>query len=154
MAYLLTGDVHGAEDLAQVALIRTYLAWRRVRRDDAFRYARKVGKDTWASARFFYRLFGPKDPMWKTRVADPGRRTMFGQAVYFRGGMTLAVLRHRIGDSKFFELLQAWASLHRYGNATTRQFTELASQVAGRDLQGFFRTWLWQPVRPRMPDWR
>ena len=41
-AWLLTGDAHLAEDLAQTALVRTYAAWRRVRRDDAFSYARKV----------------------------------------------------------------------------------------------------------------
>lgn len=41
-AYLLTGDHHLAEDLAQTALARTYAAWSRVRRDDALAYARKV----------------------------------------------------------------------------------------------------------------
>lgn len=41
-AYLLTGDHHLAEDLAQTALARTYASWRRVRRDDALAYARKV----------------------------------------------------------------------------------------------------------------
>lgn len=41
-AYLLTGDHHLAEDLAQTALARTYAGWRRVRRADALAYARKV----------------------------------------------------------------------------------------------------------------
>ena len=41
-AYLLTGDQHLAEDLAQTALVRTYAAWRRVRRDDALAYSRRV----------------------------------------------------------------------------------------------------------------
>ena len=41
-AYLLTGDRHVAEDAAQTALVRTYAAWSRVRRDDAYAYARKV----------------------------------------------------------------------------------------------------------------
>lgn len=41
-AYLLTGDRHAAEDAAQAALVRTYAAWSRVRRDDAFAYARRV----------------------------------------------------------------------------------------------------------------
>jgi RNA polymerase sigma-70 factor (sigma-E family) len=42
IAYLLTGDRHVAEDAAQTALVRTYAAWSRVRRDDAFAYARRV----------------------------------------------------------------------------------------------------------------
>ena len=41
-AYLLTGDRHAAEDATQAALVRTYAAWSRVRRDDAFAYARRV----------------------------------------------------------------------------------------------------------------
>jgi len=41
-AYLLTGDHHAAEDATQAALVRTYAAWARVRRDDAFAYARRV----------------------------------------------------------------------------------------------------------------
>ena len=40
-AYLLTGDRHVAEDAAQTALVRTYAAWSRVRRDDAYAYARR-----------------------------------------------------------------------------------------------------------------
>ena len=41
-AYLLTGDHHLAEDLAQTALVRTFSHWRRVRRVDALAYARRV----------------------------------------------------------------------------------------------------------------
>lgn len=41
-AYLLTGDRDAAEDAVQAALVRTYAAWRRVRRDDAFAYTRRV----------------------------------------------------------------------------------------------------------------
>jgi RNA polymerase sigma-70 factor (sigma-E family) len=41
-AYLLTGDRHAAEDAVQAALTRTYAAWSRVRRDDAFAYTRRV----------------------------------------------------------------------------------------------------------------
>jgi RNA polymerase sigma-70 factor (sigma-E family) len=41
-AFLLTGDRHRAEDAAQTALVRTYAAWSRVRRKDAYSYARTV----------------------------------------------------------------------------------------------------------------
>jgi RNA polymerase sigma-70 factor (sigma-E family) len=42
VAYLLIGDRHEAEDAAQTALVRTYAAWQRVRRRDAYAYARTV----------------------------------------------------------------------------------------------------------------
>ncbi|MBM2618377.1 SigE family RNA polymerase sigma factor [Actinoplanes sp. LDG1-06] len=50
-AYLLTGNAQHAEDAAQAALVKTYAAWRRVRRQDPYAYARKVMvnhlKDQW-----------------------------------------------------------------------------------------------------------
>jgi RNA polymerase sigma-70 factor (sigma-E family) len=41
-AYLLCGDHHLAEDLAQTALTRTYSRWRVVRRADAVAYTHRV----------------------------------------------------------------------------------------------------------------
>jgi RNA polymerase sigma-70 factor (sigma-E family) len=42
VAYLLCGDRDLAQDLLQTAYARTYAAWRRVRRDDAEAYTRRV----------------------------------------------------------------------------------------------------------------
>lgn len=41
-AYLLTGDQHLAADLVQEALVKTYVAWRRVRPGEGLAYARRV----------------------------------------------------------------------------------------------------------------
>ncbi|NHA69402.1 SigE family RNA polymerase sigma factor [Phycicoccus flavus] len=41
-AWLLTGDHHAAHDLVQAALVKTYVAWPRVRPEGALAYARKV----------------------------------------------------------------------------------------------------------------
>ncbi|MFI9383517.1 SigE family RNA polymerase sigma factor [Kutzneria sp. NPDC052558] len=41
-AYLLTGDRHQAEDDVQAVLVKVYAAWSRIRRRDAFAYARTV----------------------------------------------------------------------------------------------------------------
>ncbi|MEV4345818.1 SigE family RNA polymerase sigma factor [Actinoplanes sp. NPDC049596] len=50
-AVLLTGDAGQAEDAAQAALVKTYAAWRRVRRQDPYAYTRRVMinhlKDQW-----------------------------------------------------------------------------------------------------------
>lgn len=42
VAYLLTGDVHAAEDLVQTALLKLYVAWPRVRHSSADSYARRI----------------------------------------------------------------------------------------------------------------
>jgi aminopeptidase N len=102
----------------------------------------------YAEARSTYRAIKASDPFWNQSVADPKRDTMFSEAVYYRGAMTLAALQHRIGNRDFFRLLQTWAAQHRYGNADTAQFVQLAGQVSGRDLGSFFHQWLWTRHKP------
>ncbi|MCA1220777.1 M1 family metallopeptidase [Streptomyces sp. 8L] len=91
------------------------------------------------------------DDFWQTRVDDPQRDTMFADAVYTRGAMTLEALRERIGDKAFFRLLPAWTVAHRYGNGTTEEFEALAQKVSHQDLTGLFHTWLETPGRPALP---
>jgi aminopeptidase N len=106
------------------------------------------GASTYTSALNAYNRTPATSSFWNQSIADPQRDTMFSSAVYNRGGMTLAALRHRIGDFDFFTLLNKWTAQHRYGNATTSQFVALAEKVSGTDLDSFFDTWLWQKSKP------
>ena len=96
------------------------------------------GASTYASALARYNQLPATSSFWNQSIADPQRDTMFSSAVYTRGGMTLAALRHRIGDHDFFNLLRKWTTQHRYGNATTAQFIALAEKVSGEELDAFF----------------
>jgi aminopeptidase N len=40
---------------------------------------------------------------------------------------------------------------HKYGNATTEQFTALASKISGQDLGPFFQTWIYSTGKPVLP---
>jgi aminopeptidase N len=106
------------------------------------------GPSTLRQARMLYRALGRKDSFWNTSVADPKRDLMFSAPVYFRGGMALAALRHRIGDRDFFTLLRTWLRTHRNGNVTTPQFRALAHRISGKPMQHFFRVWLWDKRKP------
>lgn len=106
------------------------------------------GESTYQWLRDVYRQVPAGDAFWNQSIAAPGRNAMFSSAVYYRGGMTLAALRHKIGDTKFFTLLKTWTAQHRYGNATTSQFVALAEQVSGQKLATFFDVWLWQKSKP------
>ena len=57
--------------------------------------------------------------------------------------MTLHALRQTIGDDAFFRLLKDWIAAHAGGNVTIAQFTALAEQISGRELDAFFRIWLY-----------
>ena len=89
------------------------------------------------------------DELWQVPPGDPGLTHLFGVSVYNRGAMTLVALREKIGATAFRRLLRTWARQHRYGNATTGDFTRLAAKVAGRDLTRFFHAWLYQRGKPR-----
>ncbi|HEY6749665.1 MAG TPA: M1 family metallopeptidase [Mycobacteriales bacterium] len=96
-----------------------------------------------------YRTPASDDDLWTPPAGDPGGpANLFGTPSYDRGAMTLQVLRNRIGDRAFFTVLKAWASRHRYGNATTAQFIALAERVSHRDLDGLFDAWLYTAGKP------
>jgi aminopeptidase N len=86
--------------------------------------------------------------LWKVAPAAPGRKALFGRAVYDRGAMTLHALRKKVGDQRFFAILRTWAAEHRHGNATTAQFVALAQRVSGMDLRHLFQVWLHDRGRP------
>jgi RNA polymerase sigma-70 factor (sigma-E family) len=73
LAYLLTGDQHRAEDLTQDALARTYGAWRRVVREDAHSYARRIlvnlHTDWWRVGR--WREQSADEPVEPAPAPDP-----------------------------------------------------------------------------------
>ncbi len=79
---------------------------------------------------------------WDVPIDDPGPNRIFSFPIYERGGMTLAALRRVIGTPDFNELLRAWVAGRRFGNATTEQFTSLAEEISGENLDAFFDAWL------------
>lgn len=90
----------------------------------------------------------PNEYFWRTRVDDPGAAHIFDTPVYQRGGMALQALRTRVGQQDFSRLLRTWVRTHRGGTGSTPEFTALAEQVSGENLDGFFRAWLRAPRAP------
>ena len=62
--------------------------------------------------------------------------------------MTLEALREKVGGATFFRILRDWVDAHRYGNATTREFIDLAEADSGADLGHFLHAWLLWGKRP------
>ncbi|MFI2411671.1 M1 family metallopeptidase [Streptomyces sp. NPDC018947] len=82
---------------------------------------------------------------------------IFRANVYDGAALVLYALRQEIGVPAFELLEHEWAGRYRDGTATTADFVRLASEVAGRDLNGFFQGWLYgtkTPPMPGHPDWR
>ncbi|MFG2718350.1 M1 family metallopeptidase [Streptomyces sp. NPDC048416] len=91
------------------------------------------------------------------RAAGPGQKIgIFRPIVYDGSALVLYALREEIGTRAFERLERRWVRDHRDSTATTADFSALASRIAGRDLSGFFKAWLYGEKTPPMPghaDW-
>jgi aminopeptidase N len=99
-----------------------------------------------------YNSYPADDPVWSVVVGDPGTKDLLGDAVYFRGAMTLQVLRDQIGDEAFFKLIRRWTKRKGGGHGRTGQFINMAERVSSQELGPLFRTWLFDPTRPALPS--
>jgi aminopeptidase N len=92
------------------------------------------------------------------KVPKPGQKIgIFRPNVYDGAALVLYALRQEIGRSAFERLERTWVRRHRDGTAATADFERLASDIAGRDLSGFFTAWLYgekTPPMPGHPDWK
>jgi aminopeptidase N len=107
------------------------------------------GESAHQTFRRLYKTPANDTEFWTPPPARPGSAAnLFDGTVYDRGGMTLQALREKLGNRTFFRILRDWAAQHRYGNVTTAQFIALAERDSGRDLDHFFRVWLYRPAKP------
>jgi aminopeptidase N len=95
----------------------------------------------------YYDTHNPK--FWELSIGDPGVPTLFNEAVYQRGAMTLQALQNVIGRTDFFRVLRSWVRLHGGAQGTIPQFEALSERISGRRLDLFFKHWL---IDQRTPD--
>ncbi|MFF3492357.1 M1 family metallopeptidase [Streptomyces sp. NPDC002795] len=96
-------------------------------------------------------------PAAPKKPTSDGKISIFRPVVYDGSALVLYALRQEIGADAFQRLERTWVSTHRDSTATTADFVKLASQLAGRDLSGFFDAWLYEkktPPMPGHPDWK
>ncbi len=62
---------------------------------------------------------------------------------YLKAGWVLHMLRHVLGDERFFATLAAYRNLYAYAAATTEDFRTVAETSYGSSLVWFFDPWLY-----------
>jgi len=113
-------------------------------------YAERHGRRS-AQAIFnrLYQVPASNKEFWNPPSGHPGTPVhMFGPSVYIRGAMALQALRVKIGTNAFLRILNAWATAHRHGTADTGEFTALAEEISGQDLDRLFQRWLYRRGKP------
>ncbi|MFE9556832.1 M1 family metallopeptidase [Streptomyces sp. NPDC006703] len=93
------------------------------------------------------------DEIWAFPPAQPPTAAeVSARPVYVRGAMVVHKLRQAVGEQKFHALLRDWVRVHRYGNASTADFTRFADEEAGRSLAAsVWDTWLYGDGKPDSP---
>jgi aminopeptidase N len=69
-------------------------------------------------------------------------------AVYTKGAWVLHMLRHLLGEEKFFNMLRQYAGAHGFANASTRDFQNHCEAAYGAPLDWFFQQWIYAQGRP------
>ncbi|MFH8339854.1 M1 family metallopeptidase [Streptomyces sp. AM6-12] len=91
--------------------------------------------------------------IWAFPPANPsGAAHISGSPVYERGAMVLHKIRQKVGDKAFFALLRAWPAAHRYGNASTADFTAFVERrFPDQDFGEIWKDWLYGDGKPAHP---
>ena len=139
-AWLLTGDHHAAHDLVQAALVKTYVAWRRVTPETALAYARRVlvneRTDTWrrrhgeVAVADLPEQHGAPDPSGTTDDRDQVVRLLAGLPPQQR---RVVVLRYYTDLSEQATAETLGISLGAVKSAAHRGLAALRSQLAAAE---------------------
>jgi len=67
---------------------------------------------------------------------------------YQKGAWVLHMLRNELGDETFFKGIRAYYDKYKYRNASTNNFKNVMAGVSGKNLDQFFKQWLYSSEFP------
>lgn len=114
-------------------------------------------KETYGEDAFKDRLISERDrvigfaadrftPVVDTSYQNP--MELLNPNSYQKGGWFLNMLYHQLGEETFWQVIQTYYYLYRYGNASTTDFRHVVEDVTGEDYNAYFQQWLYQPGHP------
>ena len=88
---------------------------------------------------------------WQGAVYDPVGQgfNLFDRVVYSKGGWVLHMLRRVLGDSMFFQSLNAYRERYSGQSAITAEFQAVVDSVTEMNLSWFFDQWIFGRGWPR-----
>jgi aminopeptidase N len=74
---------------------------------------------------------------------------------YQKGGWILHMLRRELGDSVFKKAVRQYYASYAGSNAETRDLQKVFEKVSGKELDRFFKQWLFTPENPSLAiNWK
>ncbi len=83
-------------------------------------------------------------------IYDPDFNSYFAPPSYEKAASVLHMLRLKLGNAQFFQLLQSWFDTYKHGNAVTAEFQAMAQNISGQDLGQFFSQWIYSAGIPAL----
>jgi len=89
---------------------------------------------------------------WRRPVVDSisSGMTLLNPNSYEKGAWTLHMLRRQMGDSTFQIFIRSYYDRYKGKNADTEDLEKIAEEVTGKNLQEFFKQWLYTPGIPQL----
>lgn len=73
---------------------------------------------------------------------------------YQKGAWFLHMLRREVGDVNFWKALSTFYEKYKYSNALTEDFQNISEDISGKNLDTFFKQWLYGLGHPYLKvDW-
>jgi aminopeptidase N len=93
------------------------------------------------------------DESFSGTVYNPAN-DLFSSVVYDKGAWVLHMLRWEIGDDAFFKCLRNYYEKYKYNNATTDDFKKICEATSGKNLDQFFKQWIYKGNNVPRVDYR
>jgi len=121
----------------------------------------KTWKDVWLNEGFatysealFWEYQSGRDALISTMISKYGEfndgtlynpgTALFGKLIYNKGSWVLHMLRKEVGEKNFNNILKSYFSEYKYKNASTEDFKNLCERVSNKNLDYFFKQWVFK----------
>ena len=92
-------------------------------------------------------------PIVNTSITDINK--VLSTNTYQKASWVLHMLRHEVGDQKFWEGTREYYRQFQLSNALTDDFRKVMENASGKDLKAFFDQWIFKAGHPRLEvTWR
>ena len=85
---------------------------------------------------------GRRPIVWDKWVDDP-IEIFFSGHIYPKGATILQMLRHQLGDARFWKAMNRYTTANAYGNVVTDDLRKAFEESAGRNYGTFFQQWVY-----------
>ncbi len=76
--------------------------------------------------------------------------TMFTPITYQKGGVVIHTLRKELGDEVFWKGINTYLNRFKFQNVETADLQNVLEEVSGRDLEWFFKQWIYGAGYPKL----